>query len=181
MSIEDITSQLENMNIDDSSAIPIFTDQNMEILPSRSEKNNKMIDTYLIRYKIGISEIDLDEMTPQEKIDFCHYISNWCWGTSGLLMIGGNISSPTLFSYEKDICYLSKLFPYHFIVYYSGESCGDFCAKTYRAGFCDKSEVLPSSNINAMLFSLGLTLRPLEIFFKDPEFVDLDAINIVEF
>lgn len=167
---------------------------------SANKLNN--IDSYYVRYKLGISEIDLDSMCAQEKVDFCDFITKWRWGTSGSFFIGvsglehsGNPSEkspndaqpsekqyyPTMLDVEKDITYLSKKFPYKIIVYFAGESNCDYCSKVFFAGSCEKFITIPADEINQMLYKYGICLRPLELFYRDPEFVDLDCIDICEF
>lgn len=158
-------------------------------LTDNSEKinsKNANLDSYYVRYKLGISETDLDSMCPQEKLDFCDYISKWRWGTSGSFFIGiSSNNTPekqlSITDIEKDIGYLSKMFPYKIIVYFAGESSYDYCSKVFSAGTCEKFISLPAFEINKLLHVYNMDLRPLEIFYRDPEFVDLDAIDICDF
>lgn len=187
---------MNNQNSDDMELENlIFTVDNLgkgaEQPKNTSAPNFDNIDSYYMRYKLGISESDLDSMCPQEKLDFCDYISKWPWGTSGSFFIGISFSTSTtqenqqtrrsIVDVEKDIVYLSKIFPYKIIVYFAGESTCDYCSKVFFAGACEKFVTIPAIEINQLLHIYGICLRPLELFYRDPEFVDLDSIDICDF
>ncbi len=179
---------MSNKNSDDMELENlIFSVDTVEKKDKQENSKPTHIDSYYVRYKLGISETDLDSMCPQEKLDFCDYISKWRWGTSGSFFIGvSNITAETqhyttIIDVEKDIAYLSKVFPYKIIAYFAGESSCDYCSKVFFAGSCEKFITIPAADINQVLYSYGICLRPLELFYRDPEFVDLDSIDICEF
>lgn len=196
----------------------IFSIDNLKLSPAESILTKPTnIDSYYIRYKLGIAETDLDSMCPQEKLDFCDYISKWRWGTSGSFFIGINVAAGnkevvqsnlqsnvqfvpqtsqnqqnqqaqqpqqpqiSIINVEKDIAYLSQIFPYKIIVYFAGESNCDYCTKVFSAGSCEKFITIPAIEINQVLGKYGICLRPLELFYRDPEFIDLDSIDICDF